>query len=230
MTALLQSGLGVAVQAFLLAYPALFSIVNPLSGAFIFHEVIADRPASVRARLPRQVARNSLVVMLVALAAGSYVLAFFGVSLAALRCGGGLVLALSAWERLDRPEARETRKQAQVAGAGAGQDDVALFPLTIPFTTGPGTIAVSIALGAQHPRVWQGLVGFFAGTACAAVAMAATIWACYGAAGRVAGWLGPSGSRTIMRLGAFLLLCIGVQIFITGVQDVLAPLLSARGG
>jgi multiple antibiotic resistance protein len=225
---LLDNSIGVAVQAFLTAYPALFSIVNPLSGAFIFNEVIGDRSPEVRARLPRVVARNSLVVMLLALSAGSYLLAFFGVSLAALRCGGGLVLALSAWERLDRPEARETRKQEQVAGASDRADDVALFPLTIPFTTGPGTIAVSIALGAQHPRVWQGLIGFFAGCACAAVAMAATIWACYRAADRVAGWLGPSGSRTIMRLGAFLLLCIGVQIFITGVQDVLGPLLAKQ--
>jgi multiple antibiotic resistance protein len=223
---LLESSIGAAVQAFLTAFPALFSIVNPLSGAFIFNEVISDRPPEVRARLPRVVARNSLVVMLLALSAGSYLLAFFGVSLAALRCGGGLVLALSAWERLDRPEARETRKQEQVAGASDRADDVALFPLTIPFTTGPGTIAVSIALGAQHPRVWQGLIGFFAGCACAAVAMAATIWACYSAADRVARWLGPSGSRTITRLGAFLLLCIGVQILITGVQDVLGPLLS----
>ena len=40
--------------------------------------------------------------------------------------------------------------------------------------------------------------------------------------------MGPTGSRIITRLAAFLLLCIGVQILITGVEDVLAPLLAPR--
>jgi multiple antibiotic resistance protein len=40
--------------------------------------------------------------------------------------------------------------------------------------------------------------------------------------------MGPSGSRTLTRVAAFLLLCIGVQILITGVDDVLRPLLVAR--
>ena len=224
IAALLATGPGIAAQAFLLAFPGLFSIVNPLSGAFIFNEVCGAWPQAERHRLARVVARYAFVVMVVALWAGSYVLAFFGISLAALRCAGGLVLALSAWDRLNQPEAREARKQEQAAGAGQ-QEDVALFPLTIPFTTGPGTIAVAIALGSQHPPMHHGLVAFYGGTTLAAAVMAVVIWACYGAADRVAGWLGPSGSRTVTRLGAFILLCIGVQILITGVTDVLRPLL-----
>ena len=38
--------------------------------------------------------------------------------------------------------------------------------------------------------------------------------------------LGPAGARVLTRLTAFLLLCIGVQIMLTGVQDALAPLLA----
>ena len=40
--------------------------------------------------------------------------------------------------------------------------------------------------------------------------------------------MGPTGSRTVTRLAAFLLLIVGVQILITGVEDVLAPLLAQR--
>ena len=86
-----------ALEAFLLGFPALFSIVNPISGAFIFRTVTLSRPPEDHARLALQVAAYSLVVMMASLWAGSYVLAFFGVSLAALRVGGGLVVALSAW-------------------------------------------------------------------------------------------------------------------------------------
>ena len=90
-------------NAFLLGFPALFSIVNPISGAFIFREVTLDRTRTAR-RLARQVALYSLVVMTVALWAGSYVLAIFGITLAALRVAGGIVVALSAWNLLNSPE------------------------------------------------------------------------------------------------------------------------------
>ncbi len=216
-----------AIAAFLLGFPALFSIVNPISGAFIFREVTAHRSPADRALLARQVATYSLVVMMLALWAGSYVLAFFGVSLAALRVAGGLVVALSGWDLLNNPQKREDRKQEQAASSKI-TEDIALFPLTIPFTTGPGTMAVAVALGAGHPRLFPGAAWFFLGMTAAAAALALTVWITYRSADRVDRFMGPTGSRTITRLAAFLLLCVGVQILITGVEDVLAPLLAPR--
>ena len=216
-----------AVNAFLLGFPALFSIVNPISGAFIFRSVTDGRPPDARATLARLVAVNSLAVMMGALWAGSYVLAFFGITLAALRVAGGLVVALSGWRLLNAPETHDERKQEQAASA-EGMEDIALFPLTIPLTTGPGTISVAVALGAGHPRLFSGLGWFFLGMTAAAVAMTATIWVTYRYADRLTLMMGPTGTRTITRLSAFLLLCIGVQILITGVEDVLGPLLATK--
>jgi multiple antibiotic resistance protein len=215
-----------ALNAFLLGFPALFSIVNPISGGFIFREVTADREQD-RAGLARQVALYSLLVMSVSLWAGSYVLEIFGITLAALRVAGGLVVALSAWNLLNAPERHEARKQEQ-ATPTAGVDDVALFPLTIPFTTGPGTISVAVALGSSHPRGAEELAWFFLGMTAATVALAAVIWVTYRSTDRISRLMGPRGSRTVTRLFAFLLLCIGVQILITGVEDVLGPLLARR--
>jgi multiple antibiotic resistance protein len=216
-----------AINAFLLGFPALFSIVNPISGAFIFRSVTSGRTPEMRARLARLVALNALGVMMGALWAGSYVLAFFGITLAALRVAGGLVVALSGWGLLNAPEQREDRKQEQAASAEEGED-IALFPLTIPFTTGPGTISVAVALGAGHPRLFAGLGWFFLGMTAAAAAMTLTIWFTYRYAEKLTELMGPTGTRTITRMSAFLLLCIGVQILITGVEDVLGPLLAAR--
>jgi multiple antibiotic resistance protein len=216
-----------AVHAFLLGFPALFSIVNPISGAFIFRSVTASRPPETHVRLARLVAINSLWVMMGALWAGSYVLAFFGVTLAALRVAGGLVVALSGWRLLNAPESHDERKQEQAAGA-EGLEDIALFPLTIPITTGPGTISVAVAMGAGHPPLLGGLAWFFLGMTAAAVAMTAVIWVMYSYADRLAGMMGRTGSRTITRIAAFLLLCIGVQILINGVEDVFGPLLARR--
>jgi multiple antibiotic resistance protein len=212
-----------AVAAFLMAFPALFSIVNPVTGAFIFREATADRTHAQRVSLAKRVGLYSLLVMLVALGAGSYVLNVFGISIAALRIAGGLVLALFAWELLNAPDKRDTRKQEQTEGASAGPpEDVAFFPLTLPFTTGPGTIAVAVALGAGHPETGAWL--FFAGVGAAALLLAVLIAALYAYADSLTALLGRNGSRTVTRLSAFLLFCIGVQLLINGVVDVLGPL------
>lgn len=151
-----------AMHAFLLGLPALFSIVNPISGAFIFRTITAGRTPENRAKLAGLVALNSLGVMMGALWAGSYVLSFFGITLAALRVAGGLVVAMTGWTLLNAPEKREDVKREQATSA-EGLEDIALFPLTIPITTGPGTISVAVALGAGHPRLFGGLGWFFLG-------------------------------------------------------------------
>lgn len=216
-----------ALSTFLLVFPALFSIVNPVAGAFIFHEATKWRPAADQAVLARKVALYSLIVMLVAMWGGSIVLNLFGISIAALRIAGGLVVSLWAWSILSAPEAREERKRDEAAPAAEG-DDVAFFPLTLPFTTGPGTIAVAIALGSSRPRDVEALAAYVLGATAATLAMAASIWLGYHYAGRIAARLGRSGSRTLTRLSAFLLLAVGVQITIAGVTDVLGPLLAQR--
>ncbi len=161
---IVQSILG----SFLIAFPALFSIVNPPGGALIYSQVTADRSHAERVQLAWRVAVYSAGVMLVALLAGATLIGFFGVTLSALRIAGGLVVASRAWELLLAPQHQEDRKQAQAAPA-AGADDVAFFPLTIPFTAGPGTIAVAIALSAGRPTHAADLLPFFAGGSLAAV-------------------------------------------------------------
>jgi multiple antibiotic resistance protein len=212
-----------AINAFLLGFPALFSIVNPLAGAFIFRQLTAHLAVEQRTATARKVAIYSLLMMVGALWAGSFVLAFFGVSLAALRVAGGVVVALTAWTLLNQPERHETSLTHQV-DAVSGGDDIASFPLTIPITAGPGTIAVAVALSASRPKTLDGFAGFFVGQTAAAVAVALLVWTAYAWTERIGRLMGRAGNRIVTRLTAFLLLCIGVQIMITGVVDVLEPL------
>lgn len=214
---------GSVIRAFLLAFPALFSIINPFVGALIFHEATADLPPDQRTRVATKVGFYSLMVMILALWTGSYVLAFFGISIEALRIAGGVVVALFGWELLKTPEQSEARKRNH-ARPGVS-DDLAFFPLTLPITTGPGTISVVIALGAARPDNVTGALLFFTGASVAALAMAVVIAMLYRWADRLADLLGRSGERILTRLSAFLLLCIGVQILITGCIGVLTPLM-----
>ncbi len=214
-------------ESFLLAFPALFSIVNPIAMALIFSQVTAGRSPREHMQLATLVSVYSAIVMLVALWAGSYLLNFFGISLAALRIAGGFVVAERAWALLSAPEEHEARKQEQAAPAGAVEES-AFFPLTIPFTTGPGTISVCIALGANRPADPAGLPSFFFGVSAAALAIAVLIWLSYRSADRLVALLGPTRARVLTRLFAFLLFCVGVQILLNGANDALGPLLAQR--
>jgi multiple antibiotic resistance protein len=208
-----------AVTAFLLAFPALFSIVNPPGAAFIFNEVTAELTHAERRSLAGKVGLYSLAVMLVALWGGAYVLSFFGISLSALRIAGGAVVALRALEMLNAPERNEARKSEQAGDSAAMSDSMAFFPLTMPFTTGPGTIAVAVTLGAERPAYGAGLLAFLLGVSAAAVSIALLVWVLYRAADKANDLLGATARRSLSRLTAFLLVCIGVQILLTGIEE-----------
>jgi multiple antibiotic resistance protein len=217
------------ITSFLVAFPALFSIVNPLGGALIYSQITLGRPHPERVSLAWRVATYSAIVMLVSLLVGATLMSFFGVSIEALRVAGGSVVAVSGWRMLYNPQETEDRKQDHASDADrakAWSSDVAFFPLTMPFTTGPGTISVAIALSANRPPSAEALLPFFAGACGAAMAVALVVGFCYAYADRLVSLLGPGRARILTRLSAFLLLCIGVQILITGIQGALMTMLT----
>jgi len=210
--------------AFLLAFPSLFAIINPIGASLIFDGVAKDFTCAERRRVAARVSAYSLGVIFGALWGGAYVLSFFGVSLDALRIAGGAVVTLSAWRLLMSDDRRADRKSdgKQVAMGEARVDPLQMtfFPLTLPFTTGPGTIAVAITIGAERPPSGAGALAFFIGASLAAVANAAIIWIAYRFSDRMTGLLGPGARLVIARLSAFLLMCIGTQILISAIGDL----------
>jgi multiple antibiotic resistance protein len=205
---------------FLIGFSALFSLINPLGMAFVFAEKTRTLPDEVRANLARSVASYSLVLIFSAMLLGAPILAFFGIGLPALRIAGGLLVALAGYGMLTAaPDVRDDEDVAPVTAATA--EAMAFFPLTMPLTVGPGTIAASIALGAQDKG---GLVGHLV-IWVVALPLAISIYFCYRHAATVAKAMGPQASRIVARLTAFLLMCIGVQMILTGASAWLAPLL-----
>ena len=132
--------------AFLLGFPSLFSIINPIGAALIFDGITKDFSRGDRVKVAGRVGFYSLLIMLGALWGGAYVLNFFGVSLDALRIAGGTVVAVSGWRLLTSGDqtADPNKGERHVAAEDTARDplQLAFFPLTLPFTTGPGTIAV----------------------------------------------------------------------------------------
>ena len=212
--------------AFLLAFPTLFSIVNPFGSALIFKEATAERTAAERHYLARRIGLYTACLLIGSMLIGGLVLGFFGISIGALRVAGGLVVSVSAWGLLMEPQRHEDRKTEEAAPSHGDPEDVAFFPLTMPLTTGPGTIAIAIALSSQRTAEGLNAVAFYAGGCSAALAIALLVWLSYGWSDRVVALLGHRGARIVSRLTAFILLCVGVQIIATGAQSLVAMVLT----
>lgn len=198
---------------------ALLPIINPLSGAPVFMMTAGDDPVIAR-RFARQVAINCWVVIVAAMLAGTYLLALFGLSLPIVRLGGGLLVAMTGWRMLNRQDDDDVRK-AVVRGQPStlSEEEIvrrSFFPITFPLTTGPGTIAASIAIGTtlpRHPTQW--VLGALVSVAGATITVA-VVYLVYRNAAALLGKLGEIGTMVMMRLIAFVLLCIGLEIMWAG--------------
>jgi multiple antibiotic resistance protein len=203
-------------STFFLIYAALFPVINPLGCAPLFLGLTQTSTPAERHTLARGVAINSFVLLLASLLIGSHVLVFFGISLPVLRIAGGLIVTTFGWKQLNAGE------DADDAPTHNKRPADAFYPLTMPLTVGPGSISVAIALGSQRPKVsglsHLALLGLAALAGVAAVCV--TIYLSYRFADRVVALLGPSGTNVVVRLSAFILVCIGLQIAWSGLDDL----------
>lgn len=199
-------------NAFLLVYVGLFPIVNPIGGAPIFLGLTRHCTDDERNALAFRVTIASFFLLLGSLLVGSYVFEFFGITLPIVRVAGGLVVAAAGWTLLQEGDGDDER-----AAHKPGSPIDAFYPLTMPITVGPGSIAVAITLGSQRPREPFEQFAILGVAAIAGlVAITATIFVCYRFAEGTAEALGEQGTNVVVRLSAFILLCIGIEIIWNG--------------
>ena len=203
------------IDTLLLTFAALFPIVNPIGSAPLFLGLTQFASDTQRKQLAWAVTLNSLFLLLGALFVGSHVLAFFGISLPIVRVGGGLVIAAFGWKLLNSDERPDGGRDPKSSTAAVPD---AFYPLTMPLTVGPGSISVAITLGSQR-RPTEGVAYLLqagSGAVLGIVAIALAIFFCYRFAERTVAMLGRSGTNVVVRLSAFIELCIGIQILWDG--------------
>lgn len=221
---MINGPIGDLVKNTLLVVGALFPIVDPIGNTPIFLSLTDGLPEHGRRALSRTIALNGLILLLTSVFIGTYILAFFGISIPVVQVGGGLIVISTGWSLLRQPN--DPGKE----GHGARECDEcnyasqAFYPLTLPLTVGPGSISVAIAVGANLVKApawrWPVLVGVLLGV----VLIAASIYLSYQFADRLGRALGDSAMNVIIRLSSFILVCIGVQILWNGLSVLLKGL------
>jgi multiple antibiotic resistance protein len=206
----------------LLAVGALLPIVGPLDGAPIYLAMTSDLSPKERVRMAKTVAVNSFILLVSSALIGAYVLDFLGLSIPIVQVAGGIVVCAIAWSLLNSPNslpAIDRNEPSAVTPIAFSQR--AFYPLTMPLTVGPGSIAVALTLGANPTRGLRPLVVTALAHALGILIVAVSIYFCYRYADRILKKLGPTGTSVVMRLSAFILLCIGVKIFWDGLHALL---------
>src|ERR1700680_1539090 len=197
------------IRDVLLVFAALLPIVNPLGMAPIFAEMTLGYDTSIRRTVAMRVAINGVVLLVASLFIGSYILQFFGISLAAVQVGGGLVVTVAGWQILN--QAGQVKSgELQAPPSRERILSQAFYPLTMPLTVGPGSIAGALTLGSNlhEERHLQLLVSALAAVI-GILLIGLTIFLCYRFSDQLERFFGPIGSSIVIRLSAFILVCIG---------------------
>ena len=203
------------VSAFLLTFAALFPIVNPLEGAPFFLGLTAGLSSAERRVLAGKAAVNGFALLLGSMALGPWLLEVFGIQLPVVRIAGGLVVAALGWKLLTQEQWSDHAAGVQ---AGSANKVGSFYPLTMPLTVGPGSMSVAITIGSRKPGFTQlsELVEHASGALLGLIAIALSIYLAYRFADNIARLLGQTGLEVLVRLSAFILMCIGIEIIWNG--------------
>ena len=209
-------------SAFLLTFAGLFPIVNPLESAPFFLGLTAGLSTEERHTLARKAASNGFALLLGSMALGPWLLEAFGIELPVVRIAGGLVVTALGWKLLS---AEQISEHAVGAGSGGPVRKVGSFyPLTMPLTVGPGSMSVAITIGSRKPagfplsEIAEHATGALGGL----MAIGLSIYLAYRFAENIARLLGDTGLEVLVRLSAFILMCIGIEIIWTGYSALTA--------
>ncbi|WP_034058118.1 MarC family NAAT transporter [Lacinutrix jangbogonensis] len=204
------------MELFLVAFGALFSIMNPLGTVPVFVGLTQEHSKKERAVTAFWTAIDVLVILLLSFFAGKYILSFFGISLNALKIAGGLIIASSGFALLTgKFREHKGMKRKKVQEDIQNREAISLTPLAIPMLAGPGTISLLIAYNQEFQMISEIM------TILGAMFLAAfTIYLILKSAHLIVKFLGASGINALSRIIGFIVIAIGVEYIIVSITSI----------
>lgn len=216
-----------AVKFLSLAFSALLPLINPVGSALVFFGMVGPAPPEVYRRLARKIAVTTIIFLLIVDASGAAVLTFFSISLPVVQVAGGLVVVAIGWRLLNEERAESRENMVSPGYDPRSLDEKVFYPFTFPITAGPGTLAVTLTLSAHatQPTLFATMLAHI-GLLAAIILICIGVFFSYAYAPRLTARISRQTIHGILRVIAFILLCIGAQIAWNGAQQLI---LSATG-
>ena len=211
------------INLFFFGMIALFPVVNPLGSAFMVTPYFSNLTKAEKNTAVAKITLYAFCICTVSLFAGHWILQLFGLSIPVIQLAGGIMICKMGWESLssDKKTDHSADADAKLSGFTYIQDKL-FYPITFPVTTGAGTISVLFTLSAHTARAnfTEHLIGTSA-ILSAIVVICILIYICYRNAKNIINFLGSNGEVIINRISAFLIFCVGLQIAISGIMNLL---------
>ncbi len=190
----------------------LLPIINPLAAGPTFLAITEGDSDERRRVQARKGCLYMIAILVCFLIGGTFIMSFFGISIAGLRITGGILLVGIGLDMLRSKSSDASEKEQREAAKR--KNDISFSPLAMPMLSGPGSIAVTLGFTSLASR-WIEYAAIIAGI----VAVALITYFVLRVAGRLVKFFGPVGVNALTRIMGFLLMSIGVQFVVNGVLD-----------
>ena len=201
------------IELFVSSFVTFFVIIDPPGCAPIFASLTQNcTPAQRRAMALRSVAIAAGILLFFALF-GEDLLRALGISLAAFRIAGGIMLFLIALEMVFEKRQARREKRADEVNATPEIEDVSVFPMAIPMIAGPGSIASIMLLMARSEGLERSLLVLGALASILLLTLVALL-----AAGPLMRLLGHKMEAMITRILGVILAALAAQFVIDGIS------------
>ena len=208
--------------AYLAFIVSVFALMNPLAAVPIYLGLTADLDPEARRRIPFKTAAAAFLIMVIAFIAGETILQMFSVSIPALRIAGGIVILSMGWSMLQARTSR-TRQTSEEAEEATNLESIAVIPMAIPVTAGPGAISLMV-VAASYPNPIEGRIAIII----AVLFVCVLLWLFLRMADRIGSFLGSTGLNIITRLMGLLMLGVSIEFITTGLIEKF-PILGQAG-
>jgi multiple antibiotic resistance protein len=194
---------------FLYSFTSFFVLVDPISSGLIFYGLTKGASTSERARIAFQATLIAALIITCFAFVGETLLASLGISMAALRVAGGILLFHTAFSMITQaplPDKPDTHQSM----------DIVVYPMAIPLLAGPGTLTLTVLLASSTESV----VDLAWVLVSALVVLVITCVACI-FSGALKQVIGKKGDDVLSRLLGVILAALAVQFVANGVIELL---------
>jgi multiple antibiotic resistance protein len=205
----------------LLAFSSILVMVDPVAAVPIYISNTTSYSPAHRAAVLRRALLTAFVVLTGFGLLGTFIFRVFGITTEAFRITGGIILFSIGWEMLQARRSR-TRTTEEEEQEGESKEDVGIIPLGIPLLAGPGAITTVITLLAQADTTLERLTVYGV-----IVVVLLISWAVLGVAPLVVRRLGTTGINVVERIMGLIVMVIGVQFVVDGLEQVVIQLAEA---
>ncbi|NVJ54354.1 MAG: MarC family protein [Campylobacteraceae bacterium] len=197
------------MELFFSTFLKMFFIMTPFFVLSVFLTVTSDASSSQKRALAIKVTLSVIIISLILLYFGKHIFAVFGITLDAFRIGAGALLFLSAVELIKGNKDTQKVEQKDI-------EELAVVPLSIPITIGPGTIGVLLVMGAGFDTNGSMFLGSLA-LVCAIVVIGIMLYS----SSIIERLVGKQGLLVISKITGLFLAALSAQIVFTGIKNFL---------